>query len=280
MQRLFFVGHYKIIESVVTLHFDRFLPGIDHTHVFYGGPAHHLSSLQNLYDRFGIDTTTMSFHHDSAVPGHGHAIMRFGPWIYQQLLKFLTLDMIDSEHMMIQDSDTLMLETYEAFCLGQCRPLVVRNCSFPHDDYYRYVKDFLGIERQSEHCFVTEFVPVMRSHWHSLKHQVERLHGKPWLSGLSDLLEQDQPNNKMYLAEPEILGNWSVYNGCATFAQRRYSITSDMARAMKKGDFSGLQLEGRNAVCFINADDNSKFTMLDIDALVSAIENQAAITKR
>ncbi len=280
MQRLMFVGSYKVIESVVTQRFDRFVPGVDHTHIFYGGPKHHLPALADLYRRFDIDVSKMSFYHDSEVPGSSDRIRRFGPWIYQQLLKFLVLDMMAHDQLLIQDCDTFMLEPYQAFESDRSQPLVVRNYSFSHDDYYRYVKTLLGIDRQVPDCFVTEFVPVSKQDWNAMKEHMQELHGRPWMESICDLLTKDQPTNTMYLAEPEILGNWAVSRGSSTVAQRRFSITSGLARSMKQGDFSGIDLEGSNAVCFINADANSKFTVLDIEPIIESIESNKAITNR
>lgn len=243
MERLMFIGPQRVTDAIISLQFDRNVLGCDHTYIYYGGSKHH--RLDSVLQRYNIDTSKFTFLHDTDLPA---VSKQYGAWIYQQLLKLQALE-IHKGQVLIQDSDSFMLEPYCAFKDNKPQHLVVKNRTLTPADYYDYVQTFLRIERQTPHSFITEFMPVDTTQWHC---DIEKL---------CSMFTKKQ----IWFSEYELIGNWSYHQGNhdLTF-QKKYELNNDVAKAFKKGQM--FDIGNSNAVTLTNKDE--RFDHCDIELLV------------
>ena len=239
MIRLFFVADSRIADSILTLKFDHFLdPQPNQTYICFGlGHGHEPIDLLQIYQNHGIDTSTMTVITDqqlmdqNSLPGFDY--YKFSGWIAQQFFKLLALDQVNSDRVLIQDCDTFLLTPYQYFDGSTPRYYVIENTTHSLE-YYQYVKKFTGQERQTSHCFVTEFMPVLKKDWVSLKNHIEQTYGCNWLLAMEQVFSADvnsNPNNSspIWFSEYELLGNLGLQkNPNAKFQfQHRLSIYDD-----------------------------------------------------
>jgi hypothetical protein len=264
MIRLFFVAGTRIADSILTLKFDYFLdPQPDQTYICFGGAD--TIDLLKIYQDHGIDTSNMEVINDnqlipqSSNPGFDYR--KFGGWIAQQFFKLMALDRVNSDRVLIQDCDTFSLVPYQYFDGSTPRYYVIENTT-QSSEYYQYVKKFTGKQRQTNHCFVTEFMPVLKKDWVALKDQIEQTHGCNWLLAFDQIFSADLINNKtdlIWFSEYELLGNLGLQkNPNATFQfQHRVSLYDDTSMYWKgKPDYYTLEeffklgsLDRFNSVC-------------------------------
>lgn len=239
MIRLFFVASSRIADSILTLKFDHFLdPQPDQTYICFGpGKGRKPIDLLEIYRKHGIDTSNMTVITDqqlmdqNSLPGFDY--YKFSGWIAQQFFKLLALDQVNSDRVLIQDCDTFSLTPYQYFDGSTPRYYVIENTTHSLE-YYQYVKKFTGLERQTSHCFVTEFMPVLKKDWVSLKNHIEQTYGCNWLLAMEQVFSADvnlNPNNSspIWFSEYELLGNLGLQkNPNAGFQfQNRLSIYDD-----------------------------------------------------
>jgi hypothetical protein len=222
MIRLMFVGKGREAESILSLKFDCFLdPAPDHTFVYYGDDVSGYTinresniDLLSKYKEFGIDTSKITVVPDKQLLANIDVdIYKFGGWIAQQFIKFLALDSCTDNHILLQDCDVFAIKTYKYFENDLPVPLVLPKESHS-PEYYTYITKLLGIDRQTEDCYVTDFMPVNKNDWISLKAQIEKMHNKQWFGAIYDMFVADYPsapNNKIWFSEYEILGNWAKF---------------------------------------------------------------------
>lgn len=237
MIRLFFVASSRIADSILTLKFDHFLdPQPDQTYICFGTDhARESIDLLQIYRDHGIDTSTMTVIPDQQLmrqhllPNFDYH--QFSGWIAQQFFKLLALDQVNSDRVLIQDCDTFSLTPYQYFDGSTPRYYVIENTT-QSLEYYQYVKKFTGLERQTSHCFVTEFMPVLKKDWVALKNHIEQTYGCNWLLAMSQAFSADvNPDNSppIWFSEYELLGNLGLQkNPNAGFQfQNRLSLYDD-----------------------------------------------------
>jgi hypothetical protein len=238
MVRLFFVAGSRIADSILTLKFDHFLdPQPDHTYICFGahGGGEPIDLLQ-IYWKHGIDTSKMTVIFDQQLMDQ-HLLpefdyFQFSSWIAQQFFKLLALDQVNSDRVLIQDCDTFSLTPYRYFDGSTPRYYVIENTTHSVE-YYQYVKKFTGLERQTSHCFVTEFMPVLKKDWIALKNHIEQTYGCNWLLAMAQVFSADvnvEPSfPSIWFSEYELLGNLGLQkNPNAEFQfQNRLTLYDD-----------------------------------------------------
>jgi hypothetical protein len=211
MIRLFFVAGGRIADSILTLKFDHLLdPQPDRTYIHFG--SQQPIDLLKIYQDHGIDTSDMEVVYDQqlmsqiSIPDFDY--YKFGGWITQQFFKLMALDLVNSDRVLIQDCDTFSLTPYQYFDGSTPRYYVIENTT-QSQAYYQYVKKFTGQERQTDHCFVTEFMPVLKKDWIALKNQIEQTYGCHWLLAMSQVFSADLKlkTDRILFSEYEMLGN-------------------------------------------------------------------------
>jgi len=245
MIRLFFVASSRIADSILTLKFDHFLdPQPDHTYICFGahGGGEPIDLLQ-IYRKHGIDTSKMTVIFDQQLMDQ-HLLpefdyFQFSSWIAQQFFKLLALDQVNSDRVLIQDCDTFSLTPYQYFDGATPRYYVIENTA-QNQEYYQYVKKFTSQERQTSHCFVTEFMPVLKKDWVALKTHMEQTYGCNWLLAMEQVFSADvNPDNSppFWFSEYELLGNLGLQkNPNAEFQfQHRLSLYDDTTSCWWQG---------------------------------------------
>jgi hypothetical protein len=211
MNRLMFVGDDRIIDSIITLKFDKFLtPSLNSTTIYLRPNI----DLLSIYQEHGIDTSNFKVVHDRELISNycpSTNIHEFNGWIAQQIIKLIALDTCPYDKILIQDCDTFLLKPYQYFDQDLPVPLILPDETHS-TEYYQYIEKFLGIPRQTTGSYVTEFLPILKSDWISLRAQIEQRYNMHWLNAMLDQFRQDLMDGKsLWFAEYEMLGNWMQY---------------------------------------------------------------------
>jgi hypothetical protein len=245
-----FVASTKVIESVLTLQFDKFLhPKPDQTIVYLGSVVEpgrrwrNPINLLEIYQQHGIDTSTFRVVHDLDILEQYKELNLYGTmnfWIRQQLIKFMAIDSCDNENILIQDSDILLTRPYHYFDNNEPVPAVLEGVN--HDEeYYEFVNKFTGRPRQTNNSFITDIFPLKKCHWESLKKHIENSYSRPWLEAVKYELKQKQGH--IWFSEYEILGNWMLVQNPSlkTVVQRPFYLESRQSYMIKDRNFNFLE---------------------------------------
>lgn len=176
------------------------------------------STLFGYLSGHGIDTNRFDHIHDRDIESRYPAIKNWifdgdprHDWLKQQALKLSCLDYLDYEVALIHDPDTWITRPYRCYD-GDIRLMALADTT--EGSYDQVLPSVLGIKRQSAHCFVTEFMPVIRQDWLDLKHTLEHRHGKHFLDSIIDPIPTmptlDGKHDLKWFAEYELLGNWTM----------------------------------------------------------------------
>jgi len=248
--RLMFVASTKIIESVLTLQFDKFLqPKPSQTIIYLGSivePGRRWRNpvdLLDIYQQHGIDTSTFTVIHDLDILEKYNQTGLYGTmnfWIRQQLIKFMAVDSCNTEKILIQDSDILLTKPYQYFTHNLPTPMVLQNVL--HDpEYYEFVQKFTGQPRQINNSFITDIFPLRKSDWLSLKKYIEESYECAWIDAFTRELKGKQGH--IWFSEYEILGNWLLIKNpnLPTVVQRPFYLESRQSHMIKDRNFNFLE---------------------------------------
>jgi hypothetical protein len=102
-------------------------------------------------------------------------------------------------------------------------------------------QECLGFERLTPHCFISEFVPVLKQDFNDLVKFLEETHQKKWLDAMIDSCPPEPTvppwgNGELirWFSEYEFIGNWIMSRRPITMEfQRRYHYDN----MEKIGDF-------------------------------------------
>ena len=232
MIRLMFVNSRRVADSIATLSFDNFvITDTDQTYIFYG-PEILDYDLIALYQSHGINTSNFNVVVDQDLLNQFKLmtldvdIYKFGGHISQQALKLIALDLADAHQVLIQDCDTFAIKPYQCFDNLKPVPFVVNN-PILNSEFYDYYMLLTGTPRSNPLSFVTEFMPVDKQHWNSLKQHIENQFSQHWLIAMYKLLDQTFTTAAPF-SEYEILGNWQSHCDptITPVAQVSYKINS------------------------------------------------------
>jgi hypothetical protein len=234
--RVVFLARYRVPHACMSMQFDHMLEGIDRTVIASPVPK---QELWPIFDRYGINTTQFDYLPDAEVLPHYPQIENWvipgdyrGFWLRQQAVKLSVLDYLKDEVVLLTDPDTFMTEPYCCYNNGRLNYLVIPNTT--HGSYNGMMEAIVGIPRQSPHCFITEFVPVHRDDWNSLKTHLEQQHGQHFLDAMIDscpgmptVPPWGNGNIIKWFSEYELLGNWAVSQRTVNYQeQRRFEYDS------------------------------------------------------
>ena len=276
MTRLMFVGCHRIIESVLTLQFDRFLIPVPKQTIIYLEPIPRDNSLFRvdllaLYRSFGINTDRFRLILDPPVDPDAN-FRQFGPWIGQQLLKLMAIDACTDDEILLQDADTFAVKPYHYFKENETITFVLPGETHTIE-YFEYVTKFLNIPRQYPGSFITEFLPIKKSDWLSLRTQIEKIHNKSWMQAMIDQFSKDrQVTNPLWFAEFEMLGNWFMYKhpDMRTIQQKRYSLNDRSLNEYRKYGIikQNMPFPYYNCICLKLYDNQGQLTLNEVSTLV------------
>jgi len=211
--RALFIASYRIPHACLSLQFDRYLKNIDHTYIFTNTEPVYVDGCLRAH---GIDTTNFEYIADSQMD-HLYPTLRNwwfdndyrGSWLYQQALKLAAIDFIDSDIVLIQDPDTFAIKPYDCLEQEQLKFFILPNETHTAG-YYDVLKNSLGIERQTPHCFVSEFMPVFKQDWTRLKATLEARNNCDAFDAIINNVPYERYDGLKWFSEYEFLGNWTM----------------------------------------------------------------------
>jgi len=242
--KILYLARYRVPHAIMSLQFAHNLIGVDRTCIASPVPK---DELWPLFEKYNIDTSKFDYAPDSE-------IYRLYPeinnwvfdgdyrtyWLRQQAIKFAFIDYLDYDLMIMHDPDCILINQYEPMKDGKLNFMVLENQRHSWG-YYENIKNALGFERKTEHCFISEYVPVLKQDFNDLVKFLEETHKKKWLDAMIDSCP-GQPtvlpwgNGELirWFSEYEFIGNWTMSRREITMEpQRRYEY-NDME---KIGDF-------------------------------------------
>jgi hypothetical protein len=251
--KIVYLARYRVPHAIMSLQFSHCLKGIDRTCIASPVPK---DELWPIFEKYKIDTTNFDYAPDSeiyrlypevnnwVIPGDYR-----GWWLRQQAIKLAFLDYLDYDLMVMHDPDCILINDYWPIKDDKLNYMVLENQRHSWG-YYETIKNAFGFERLTPHCFISEFVPVLKQDVTAMKVHLEHKHGCKWLDALIDSCP-GQPtvppwgNGEMilWLSEYELIGNWTMSQRAVTMEpQRRYHY-ADML------DIGGFDPDYHTAIC-------------------------------
>jgi hypothetical protein len=159
-----------------------------------------------------------------------------------------------------------MIEPYRCWDGQQLNYLVIPHTK--HGSYHGVFESITGLPEASPHCFVTELVPVLRTHWLELcKLLAQRWPNKLWLNAIIDAVP-GMPTIPpwgtgeiiKWFSEYELIGNWAAHCDPINYTfQKRFEYNQlELLSTLDAREF--------NAVCDA-VPDLSQSMQLDWDTL-------------
>ena len=136
-------------------------------------------------------------------------IYQFGGWIAQQFLKLIALDKCDADRILIQDCDTFAIKPVNFFREDLPVCLVAPSLGSGVGGYNEYYRKITGLNPGVDSCFVSEFMPVLKTDWITLRTRIENIHQCHWLEALHKEFAKDM-SNQVWFSEYQLLGLWAV----------------------------------------------------------------------
>jgi hypothetical protein len=211
--RALFVGGYRIGHTCLSLQFDHYLQNIDHTYIFTNVDP---QMLDTVLKQHNIDTSNFTYVEDAEMDAKYPTLRKWwfdddyrGSWLYQQALKLASIDYIDADVTLIQDPDTFSIVPYS--CIneqGQLKFFILPNETHSYG-YYKVLENSLGMQRQTPHCFVTEFMPSFKEDWIKLKSTLETRNNCDAFDAMINNVPVE-PDGLRWFSEYEYLGNWAM----------------------------------------------------------------------
>lgn len=242
--KILYLARYRVPHAIMSLQFSHYLKGVDRTCIASPVPK---EELWPIFEKYNIDTSNFDYAPDSEIyrlyPQVNNWVFEDdyrGWWLRQQAIKLAFLDYLDYDLMVMHDPDCILVRDYEPFKNGKLNYMVLENERHSWG-YYETIKNAFGFERQTPHCFISEFVPVLKEDITAMREFLEHKHQRHWLDALIDNCPGEAtvpPWGKgeliRWLSEYELVGNWTMSRReITTEPQRRY-MYADMN---KIGDF-------------------------------------------
>ena len=235
--RLLFIAKYRLASACISLHWDHMLVDVDHTVII--SPLSK-EFLWMVFDKHNIDTSRFEHVNDHDFLPNYPEIQHWlipgdyrGWWLYQQAIKLSAVDYLDYPCMLIQDPDTFMIKPYQVWNNDVLNLLAIENTTHSRG-YYEVLQNALGIERQTSHCFVTEFCACVKQDFVQLKQQLQQRNQCHWLDAiinnvpLESSFRSEFPDEMVkWFSEYELLGNWGMTQRPVSIEfQRRFEFKS------------------------------------------------------
>jgi hypothetical protein len=192
--------------------------------------------LWPIFEKYNIDTTNFDYAPDSEIyrlyPEVNNWVLPGdyrGWWLRQQAIKLAFLDYLDYDLMVMNDPDCILIHDYWPMKDGILNYMVLENERHSWG-YYETIKNAFGFDRLTPHCFISEYVPVLKQDITAMRLHLEKQHQRHWLDAIIDNCP-GQPtippwgNGEMilWLSEYELVGNWTMSRRpITTEPQRRY----------------------------------------------------------
>jgi hypothetical protein len=212
--------------------------------------------LWPIFEKYNIDTTDFDYAPDSEIyrlyPEVNNWVLPGdyrGWWLRQQAIKLSSLDYLDYDLMVMHDPDCLLIRDYWPMKDGMLNYMVLENQRHSWG-YYETIRNAFGFERKTSHCFISEYVPVLKQDITAMRHYLEQRHDRNWLDAIIDNCpgEPTVPpwgNGELvrWLSEYELVGNWTMSQRQITMEPQRRYMYDDMSK------IGGFDPDFHTAVC-------------------------------
>ena len=230
--RVLFLARYRVPHACMSLQFDHNLVGVDRTIISTPLSA---DELRPVFDNHNIDHSNFEYFDDSIIYKNYPEVNNWvfesdyrGWWLRQQAIKLSVLDALDYDVLLMQDPDTFLIEPYQCWDGNRLNYMVLENTT--HGSYDGMIDSIFGFPRQTPHCFITEFVPVMKKNHTAMRDYVQERYQTNWLDALITHTKQMPTvppwgNGEMihWFSEYEVIGNWALHCDPIDYTfQRRY----------------------------------------------------------
>jgi hypothetical protein len=281
--RILYLAKYRIPHACFSLQWDYMLQGIDRTIVVSPVPQ---EEIWPVLQKYRIDVSNFDYVNDQDIltqyPEVEHWVLPNdyrGYWLRQQALKLSSLDYLDYDIALMHDPDTFMIEPYRCHNNNVLNYLALENTT--HGSYEGMFRGITGHDRQTPHCFVTELVPVKKTHITAMREFLEHKHGENWLDaminhcpGMATIPPWGNGEIIKWFSEYEFIGNWAMMQEQVNFSfQRRFEYD-------QLNKLSQLDPAKFNAVCDAVPDlsmslqmDWEKQQVIDFDHYVNIVKS-------
>ena len=242
--KIVYLARYRVPHAIMSLQFAHHLRGVDRTCIASPVPR---DELWPIFEKYGIDTSNFDYAPDSEIyrlyPQVNNWVLPGdyrGWWLRQQAIKLAFLDYLDYDLMVMHDPDCILIRDYWPMRDGVLNYMVLENERHSWG-YYETIRNAFGFERQTPHCFISEYVPVLKQDITAMREFLEQRHQRHWLDALIDNCPGQPtvpPWGKgemiLWLSEYELVGNWTMSRRAITTEPQRRYMYDDMSRI---GDF-------------------------------------------
>jgi hypothetical protein len=151
--------------------------------------------------------------------------------------------------MVMNDPDCILIQDYQPMVNGKLNYMVLENERHSWG-YYETIKNAFGFERLTPHCFISEYVPVLKEDITAMRVFLEQKHQCNWLDalisncpGVPTVPPWGNGDLILWLSEYELIGNWAMSRReILTQPQRRY-MYDDMNK------IGGFDPDYHTAIC-------------------------------
>jgi len=238
--KILYLARYRVPHAIMSLQFAHYLKGVDRTCIASPVPK---EELWPIFEKYNIDTSKFDYAPDSEIYRLYPEVNNWvfpddyrGWWLRQQAIKMAFLDYLDYDLMVMHDPDCILVREYEPFKNGKLNYMVLENERHSWG-YYETIKNALGIERQTPHCFISEFVPVLKQDITDLRQFLEKRHQCNWLDaiinncpGQATIPPWGKGELIRWVSEYEFLGNWTMSRREVTMEPQHRYMYDDMSK--------------------------------------------------
>jgi hypothetical protein len=251
VDRGIYIGGYRMAHCVLGLHFDSYIENLGQTYVVTNISEHH---YRETFPKYDLDWNKFTYVNDQELFDAYPEILHWdmpgdyrGTWLRQQALKIASLDYFNyDDAFMIQDPDTFCIQPYCPVSDDGVPNYFILPGETHGTAYYEAIVNSLGIERQTKHSFVSEFMPFLREDWQTMRELLETRNNKHFLDAIIDNCPREQDERQLiWFSEYELLANYVM-------TQREIKMTEQKRFAVR----DVKNLDGLNSVdwnCYVDA---------------------------
>jgi hypothetical protein len=253
--KIVYLARYRVPHAVMALQpeFSQHLIGVDRTCIASPVPK---EELWPIFEKYNIDTSKFDYAPDSEIYARYPEVNNWvlpgdyrGWWLRQQAIKLAFLDYLDYDLMVMNDPDCILIQDYQPMVNGKLNYMVLENERHSWG-YYETIKNAFGFERLTPHCFISEYVPVLKEDITAMRVFLEQKHQCNWLDalisncpGVPTVPPWGNGDLILWLSEYELIGNWAMSRReILTQPQRRY-MYDDMNK------IGGFDPDYHTAIC-------------------------------
>lgn len=253
--KILYLARYRMPHAIMSLQpeFTKHLIGVDRTCIASPVPK---EELWPVFEKYGIDTSNFDYAPDSEIyrlyPEVNNWVFADdyrGWWLRQQAIKLSFLDYLDYDLMIMHDPDCIMIQDYQPIVDGKLNFMVLPNERHSWG-YYETIRNAFGFDRLTPHCFISEYVPVLKQDVTAMREFLEQKHNCNWLDALIENCpgEPTVPpwgNGELirWLSEYELIGNWTMSRREIHMQPQRRYMYDDMTK------IGGFDPDYHTAVC-------------------------------